>query len=104
MMTWYAVQDSGWDWDSADGEAVIIEAETPEGAAKNALQNGMAGDADGGDLKVAVLDLVGFVDFDRVDGAIAVGEFRPINNTFDDSNDSDTIEPQDGSIHHRPIA
>ncbi len=80
-MTWYAVQDSGWDWDSADGVAAIVEAETPEDAAKKALQNGMAGDADGGDLKVAVLGLVGFVDFELVDGAIAIGEVRPINNT-----------------------
>lgn len=32
-MKTYLVQDSDWDWQSHDGDAIIIQAETPEEAA-----------------------------------------------------------------------
>ena len=61
-MTWFAVQDSDWDWDQADGQAVLVEADTPENAVKLAYEktNGFEG-CDGVHCKVAELNMVGFM-------------------------------------------
>lgn len=79
-MNWYAVQDSDWDWNSADGAAAIVLAETPEEAVRMVLETDWAGDADGGHLKVAELSLAGFVGFDVADGVVTIEEFQPHDN------------------------
>ncbi|MCH7938015.1 MAG: hypothetical protein IH994_13155 [Proteobacteria bacterium] len=61
-MPWFAVQDSDWDWDTADGPAIIVEADTPEDAVKAAYEKsgGFSG-CDGCHCKVAEINLIGFM-------------------------------------------
>lgn len=75
-MTWYAVQDSDWDWNSPDGAAAIVDAETPEEAVKLALKSWSDKMGDGGHLKVATLNLTGFIEFEVTNGVPVLGEFQ----------------------------
>lgn len=81
MTNWYAVTDSDWDWDT---DPFVCLAKDEAQAAKFAIAhweaNGETGD--GAHLKVARLQLTGFVNWDKVNG------FDP----FDPLKSSDSIE------------
>lgn len=80
-MTWYAIQDSDWDWDSGECPTEIVDADTPEEAVRSLLESNPAAWADGGNLKVSELRLAGFAGYEIVDGKVVMDEFQP----FDDS-------------------
>lgn len=52
-MKTYLVQDSDWDWLSLDGDAVIVQAETPEEAAIKVCEQW---DCDGACVKISEIN------------------------------------------------
>ena len=65
-MPFYVLQDSDWDWDAPDFQGVIARADGPREAAEKI---GPTLDCDGANLKVAEVNLIGFIDWERDTGA-----------------------------------
>ena len=68
-MTFYVIQDSDWDWDD---HGFIVKADSPEQAAEKI---GPTLDADGCHFKVAEINLIGFISWDKETG---VEPFQPL--------------------------
>ncbi|MCJ9428565.1 hypothetical protein [Kordiimonas marina] len=87
MMNTYLVQDSDWPWVCGDGNARLVEAESPEGAALEALRQWDAEDrVDGASLNICEVQthfflLAGKNDDDQfvIDGETL--DFRNIKDT-----------------------
>ena len=84
-MPWYAVQDSDWDWECGDGDAIIVQADSPELAVREAYSKSRGfGGGDGIHCKVAEINLVGFLSGGREMGSPwQWDEYQPINQETD---------------------
>lgn len=83
-MPTFAVTDSDWDWVTKDGNAVLIEAATPEEAGKKTVEKWKKEGLqfDGVHMKIAELKLVGFLGWDREENPD--GEFTDLLEVDDD--------------------
>lgn len=77
---WYIVTDADWEWDQDEGQGLtVVLATSPSAAAAqaNAIWD-KTDKADGADIKVGRIDLVGWTGFERqANGRVQWGDFRP---------------------------